>query len=189
MPVDVVDDHLCGRSSSAAKEAAADLRIELARRSSRTSCSSALTRARSSLEVPAFSPSSMSARLTHLRTVSTPYPSWSATRWIVPCSVPSSRRSWYHQVRGVLPQHPEPRSPLLVQRSKAFDRAGVEDDDQPAALWTLRGAFAGAGRPATARGSTLRPDASHSLAAAILFADGAPWVASSSSSHGSTGGR
>lgn len=66
----------------------------MARRSSFTSCLSALIRARSSHDVPALRPSSTSARLTHLRTVSTPYPSWSATRWIVPCSVPSSRRSW-----------------------------------------------------------------------------------------------
>ena len=60
--VDVVDDHFCGRSSSAAKKADADLRIALARRSSRFSCSNALILARPSLEVPAFRPSSTSVR-------------------------------------------------------------------------------------------------------------------------------
>jgi len=54
--VDVVDDYFDGRSSSAAKEAEADLRIEFARRSSLFSCSNRLIRSASSLVVPARSP-------------------------------------------------------------------------------------------------------------------------------------
>ena len=73
MLVDEPDDHFDGRSSSAwAKYAEALRRISFARRSSRFSCSSALIRAASSDERPGFTPSSTSARLTHLRTVSTP---------------------------------------------------------------------------------------------------------------------
>lgn len=94
--------------------------------------------------------------------------------------------SRYDQVRGKFPQHAEPGSPLLIQRSKAFDRSGVENDDQPAALCTLRADFARTGRRATAVDSTLRPEATHFLAAAMAFADGAPWVASSSFSHASS---
>lgn len=43
MGIDVLDDHLEGRSSSAAKKADADFKIEFARRNSRFSCSSSLT--------------------------------------------------------------------------------------------------------------------------------------------------
>ena len=70
--VDELDDQRCGRSSSAAKKADADLRIELARRSSRFSCSRALTRSDSSVDTPPVRPSSMSAWRTHARTDSTP---------------------------------------------------------------------------------------------------------------------
>jgi hypothetical protein len=45
MLVDVIDDHLDGRSSSAAKKADADFKIEFARRNSRFSCSNSLIRA------------------------------------------------------------------------------------------------------------------------------------------------
>lgn len=45
------------------------------------------------------------------------------------------------QIRGVLPQHAEPRPSPLVQRRDAFDAASVEDDDQPVALCTLRAGF------------------------------------------------
>src|SRR5690606_28754230 len=75
MAVDVIDDHFDGRSSSAAKKAEADLRIAFARRSSRTSCSSAFTLSASAELTPGFAPSSMSACLTQPRTDSTPYPS------------------------------------------------------------------------------------------------------------------
>ena len=50
--VDVVDDYRCGRSSSAAKKAEADFRIEFARRNSRISRSSSAIRAASSVEIP-----------------------------------------------------------------------------------------------------------------------------------------
>lgn len=59
---------------------------------------------------------------------------------------------WYDQVRGVLPQHAQARPSMFVQGREAFDRAGVENDDQPAALCTLRAGLARAGRRATARG-------------------------------------
>ena len=44
--VDELDDHFCGRSSSAAKKADARFKISFARRNSRFSCSSALIRLR-----------------------------------------------------------------------------------------------------------------------------------------------
>jgi hypothetical protein len=50
--VDVVDQRVEGRSSSAAKKAEALFKIAFARRSSRTSRSSSLIRARSSVVVP-----------------------------------------------------------------------------------------------------------------------------------------
>ena len=52
MLVDVVDQRVEGRSSSAAKKAEADFRIAFARRSSRTSRSNSAIRARSSVVVP-----------------------------------------------------------------------------------------------------------------------------------------
>ena len=60
MSVDVIDDHFDGRSSSAAKKAEADFRIELARRSSLTSWRNALTSAASSVVTPTRSPRSIS---------------------------------------------------------------------------------------------------------------------------------
>src|SRR4029453_7827250 len=70
-----VSDHLLGRrSSSAPKKAAADFRISFARRSSRFSRSSVLSRSRSSLVIPGRSPSSVSALRTHLRSVSAETP-------------------------------------------------------------------------------------------------------------------
>src|SRR5699024_11751508 len=59
--VDVLHDQRCGRSSSAAKKAEADLRIELALRSSRTSFSSSTRRWDSLVVVPGRCPSSPSA--------------------------------------------------------------------------------------------------------------------------------
>lgn len=67
--------------------------ISLARRSSRTSCSSSLTRADSDKVTPGATPSSMSACLTQVRTDSTPYPSCDATRCTVRCVIPNSARS------------------------------------------------------------------------------------------------
>src|SRR5215216_1533386 len=70
-----IGDHLVGRrSSSAPKKAAADFRISFARRSSRTSRSRVLSRSRSSLVSPGRRPSSVSARRTHLRSVSAETP-------------------------------------------------------------------------------------------------------------------
>jgi hypothetical protein len=61
-----VGDHLLGRrSSSAPKKAAADFKISLARRNSRTSRSSVFSRSRSSLVSPGRNPSSVSAFRTH----------------------------------------------------------------------------------------------------------------------------
>lgn len=45
----------------------------------------------------------------------------------------SEHRSGYDQVRGVLSQDTEARPSMFVQRSNAFDPAGVENDDHPAA--------------------------------------------------------
>src|SRR5690606_36255584 len=91
--VDERHHHFCGRSSSAAKKAEARFKISLARRNSRFSCSSFLIRAESSDVVPARTPSSISAWFTQLRTDSTPYPNWSATRLTAPCRSPVSARS------------------------------------------------------------------------------------------------
>lgn len=68
-------------------------RGSLARRNSRFSCSNSLIRLASVVVRPGSTPSSMSACLTHVRNDSTPQPIWSATRWTVPCEVPSSLRS------------------------------------------------------------------------------------------------
>jgi len=70
-----VGDHLAGRrSSSAPKKAAADFRISLARRNSLTSRSSVFSRSRSPVVSPGRRPSSVSARRTHLRSVSAETP-------------------------------------------------------------------------------------------------------------------
>lgn len=90
------------------------------------------------------------------------------------------------QIRGVRSQHPQPRPSLLVQRRDAFDAASVEYDDQPAALCALDDPSKGPPRLDPSRGRTGRADANHSFASAISFADGAPWMASSSSSQASS---
>jgi hypothetical protein len=54
MLVDVIDDHLDGRSSSAAKKADADFKIAFARRARGSPARALLIRAASSLEVPGF---------------------------------------------------------------------------------------------------------------------------------------
>src|SRR6266545_2752911 len=78
-----VGDHLLGRrSSSAAKKAEALLRISLARRSSRFSRSRAFRRSRSSVVRPGRRPSSVSARRTHLRSVSEETPNLPAIEQI-----------------------------------------------------------------------------------------------------------
>jgi hypothetical protein len=61
VPLDVVDDQREGRSSSAAKKAEADLKIEFARRSSRFSRSSSAIRCPSLVVVPNRDPASTSA--------------------------------------------------------------------------------------------------------------------------------
>ena len=66
------DDLRCWRSSSAPKKADGRLRISLARRSSRFSCSSCLMRSASAVVVPGCWPASISAWLTQPRTDSTP---------------------------------------------------------------------------------------------------------------------
>jgi hypothetical protein len=48
----------------------------------------------------------------------------------------SEHCGWYNQVGGGLPQDAEPGSAPLIERGEALDPAGVEYDDQPAALWT-----------------------------------------------------
>src|SRR5690625_82557 len=70
--VDKLDYLLCLRPGSAPKKLAARLRISLARRSSRFSCSNSNNRRFSSVVTPGASPSSISACLTHVRTDSTP---------------------------------------------------------------------------------------------------------------------
>jgi hypothetical protein len=75
-------------SSSVAKKSDADRRISLARRSSKFSRSSCLSRSRSSVLRPGRSPASTSARRTHLRTVSAAGPSISATAQIASHSDP-----------------------------------------------------------------------------------------------------
>jgi hypothetical protein len=80
--------HRCRRSSARSavelrpEEAAADFRISLARRSSRTSRSSDFSRSRSSLVSPGRRPSSVSARRTHLRNVSEETPNLCAMEQI-----------------------------------------------------------------------------------------------------------
>ena len=73
--IDVVDHHLCGRSSSAAKKAEALFKIALARRSSLFSCSSSEMRCLSAVVTPPMIPSSISAWATQAFTLSVPYPS------------------------------------------------------------------------------------------------------------------
>src|SRR5665647_1845701 len=91
--VDELDDHLDGRSSSAAKKADALRKIALDRRSSLTSRSSSANRAASDAVVPARSPASISAWLTHPRNVSGLIPSCSPTRCNAPGRVTGSRRA------------------------------------------------------------------------------------------------
>src|SRR5699024_4874673 len=89
----VLHDQRCGRSSSAAKKAEADLRIEFARRSSRTSFSSSIKRWDSLVVVPGRYPSSTSACTTQFLRVSGLIPSCSPTRRNVPDLVDGSRRA------------------------------------------------------------------------------------------------
>src|SRR5699024_6458903 len=89
----VLHDQRCGRSSSAAKKADADLRIEFARRSSRTSFSSSIKRWDSLVVVPGRYPSSTSACTTQFLRVSGLIPSCSPTRRNVPDLVDGSRRA------------------------------------------------------------------------------------------------
>src|SRR5699024_9739408 len=96
--LDERDYLLCWRSSSAPKKEAARLRISFARRSSRFSCSSAFSRSDSSVLTPGTSPSSISARLTPVRTDSARYACWSASRLTVPSNAPHSSR----RVRTIL---------------------------------------------------------------------------------------
>src|SRR5665648_992138 len=92
--VDVLDDHFSRRSSSAAaKNADAVRKISFARRSSRFSRSSSATRCASAVVVPARSPASTSAWLTHPRNVSGLIPSCSPTRCNAPVRVTGSRRA------------------------------------------------------------------------------------------------
>src|SRR5665648_40191 len=91
--VDERDDHLDGRSSSAAKKADALRKIALDRRSSLTSRSSSANRAASDAVVPARSPASTSAWLTHPRNVSGLIPSCSPTRCNAPGRLTGSRRA------------------------------------------------------------------------------------------------
>ena len=83
----------CGRSSSAAKKADALRKIALDRRSSLTSRSSSANRAASDAVVPARSPASTSAWLTHPRNVSGLIPSCSPTRCNAPGRLTGSRRA------------------------------------------------------------------------------------------------
>ena len=54
----------------------------------------------------------------------------------VPREDPLSERCRRHdEVRRCLSQRTTVRPPVLVQRSEAFDSTGVENDDQPAALF------------------------------------------------------
>jgi hypothetical protein len=80
MLVDEVDQRWEGRSSSAAKKADALLRIAFARRSSRFSRSSSVSRARSSVVRPGALPASMRACYTQFRSESGTIPSCSPTR-------------------------------------------------------------------------------------------------------------
>src|SRR4051795_5722774 len=91
--VDELDDHRCGRSSSAAKKADALFRIAFARRSSRFSRSSAAIRSASLVVVPGRAPSSISAWVTQLRRVSGLIPSCSPIRASAPGLVAGSRRA------------------------------------------------------------------------------------------------
>src|SRR5690606_22377964 len=154
LPVQVDVGHylVCGRSSSAAKKADADLRIALARRSSRFSrSSSAIVRAWS-VVVPGRVPSSISAWLTQLRRVSRLTPSWSPIRAIAPGRVAGSRRAstairiarsrssgGYFLGAGmtlILPRfeslhhtrHETHRLPHQIQRIIRTARAGEQDD-------------------------------------------------------------
>src|SRR5699024_4035812 len=91
--VDELHDQRCGRSSSAAKKAEADLKIALARRSSRTSFSSSASRSASLVVVPGRWPSSISACTTQFLRVSGLIPSCSPTRRNVPDFVAGSCRA------------------------------------------------------------------------------------------------
>src|SRR3974390_1363893 len=91
--VDERHDYFCGRSSSAEKKLEARFKISFARRSSLTSWRSALSSSASAVDVPGSSPASIPACFTQVRSDSTPHPSCSATRWIVPCSWPVSARN------------------------------------------------------------------------------------------------
>jgi hypothetical protein len=87
----IVRRHLILRSSSAAaKNAEAVFRISFARRNSRTSRSSSPIRAASSLVRPGAVPTSISARLTHVRNPSGCTSNWPATRRIAAIRRPSA---------------------------------------------------------------------------------------------------
>src|SRR3954447_21688771 len=92
--VDELDDHFSRRSSSAwAKNADAVLRISFARRSSRFARSNSAIRAASSVVVPGRTPSSISAWVTQLRSVSGLMPNCLPTRANAPGWVAWSRRA------------------------------------------------------------------------------------------------
>src|SRR3954449_12809720 len=91
--VDVADGQREGRSSSAAKKADALFRMAFARRSSRTSRSSSASRLASSVVVPGRVPSSISAWVTQLRSVSGLMPSCLPIRASAPERVAGSRRA------------------------------------------------------------------------------------------------
>ncbi|CCI51474.1 hypothetical protein BN13_1060002 [Nostocoides jenkinsii Ben 74] len=141
--VDERDDHFKGRSSSAAKKAEARFSRSLARRSSRFSCSNSLMRFASTVVRPSSTPSSMSACLTQVRSDSTPQPIWSATRWTVPCVVPSSLRSCrtsrtalafssgeYRRVVGF------PDVLLVPMAPSSFPRSGASKQPRVVQTWT-----------------------------------------------------
>src|SRR5215216_1852163 len=135
-----IGDHLVGRrSSSAPKKAAADFRISFARRSSRTSRSSVLSRSRSSLVNPGREPVSVSARRTHLRSVSEETPNLWAMEQIAAhcegcsswCSSTSrtarSRSSWgYLPGRVMAPTSHESEPPGIPGRFRWSTTDGGE---------------------------------------------------------------
>jgi hypothetical protein len=84
---------LCWRSSSAPKKLAALFSHLVGPLELPVLLLELFIRTASLVLTPGTWPSSMSAWRTQDRSDSVPYPSCAATRWIVPCSVPSSARS------------------------------------------------------------------------------------------------